>query len=296
MEEELMAKAEEQLLKEKLEKEKQLQFIQLQPLLEEYDFRLTLEETWILREREMFWWGNEDIECILELAKMLKFFNLCGEGNRYKIKSAILNDEINKIKGWSDEIEFKSDGVYRIIYNELAKKLTIFYDYNILNLDEEEDCSDDLDKNEDLCEFQSEFERTYGELCFFSNEELDVIIEEYEFRKRISPDEYGFMSKFKGTSSARLGKIASMICCEFNDKRDFREATKVKQYSFVYDLFVLYGLISVKDGCVNGFSGYVGKEKYQCVKNWIYAYKTFKQKVESFVKERIDKQCINSQK
>ena len=47
-----MAKMEEQLLKEKLEQEKLLQFIQLQPLLEEYDFRLTLEETWILRERE----------------------------------------------------------------------------------------------------------------------------------------------------------------------------------------------------------------------------------------------------
>ena len=290
MEEDLMAKMEEQLLKEKLEQEKLLQFIQLQPLLEEYDFRLTLEETWILREREMCWWGNEDIECILELAKMLKFFNLCGEGNEYKIKSTILNDEINKIKGWPEEVGFKSSGVYRLIYNELSQKLATFHDYNIFSSDDE---NDDLEENDDLREFKSDFDRAYGEFSFYSNEELDLIIEEYEYRKKISPDEYGSMGKHKGESSARLGKIASMICRDLDDKGNFGSAKKVKQYSFIYDIFVLYGLIS--DECGEGYKGYIGKEKYQCVKNWINAYKTFKQKKEPKIKERMDKLYIDSQ-
>ena len=290
MEEDLMAKMEEQLLKEKLEQEKLLQFIQLQPLLEEYDFRLTLEETWILREREMCWWGNEDIECILELAKILKFFCLFGEGNEYKIKSTILNDEINKIKGWPEEVGFKSSGVYRLIYNELSQKLATFHDYNIFSSDDE---NDDLEENDDLREFKSDFDRTYGEFSFYSNEELDLIIEEYEYRKKISPDEYGSMGKHRGESSARLGKFASMICRDLDDKGNFGSAKKVKQYSFIYDIFVLYGLIS--DECGEGYKGYIGKEKYQCVKNWINAYKTFKQKIEPKIKERMDKLDIDSQ-
>ena len=43
----------------------------------ENDFQIDIPyDTCILRQREMFWWGNEDVECILELAKILKFFNL----------------------------------------------------------------------------------------------------------------------------------------------------------------------------------------------------------------------------
>jgi hypothetical protein len=290
MEKILMTEQEEQKLIEESKKDVQQHMETLQPLLDEYEFTLALDDIYILREREMYWWGNEDIECILELAKILKFFNLCGEGNEYGIKSTILNNEANKIKGWPEEVRFKSPGVYRLIYNELSQKLAIFYDYNIFSSDNE---NDDLEENDDMCEFKSDFECTYGELCFFSNEELDIIIEEYEYRKKISPDEYGFMGKHKGESSARLGKIASMICRDLNDKGNFGSAKKVKQYSFIYDVFVLYGLIS--DECGKGHNGYIGKEKYQCVKNWINAYKTFKQKIEPYIKERMDKLGIDSQ-
>ncbi len=288
MEKMLMTEQEEQRLIEEYKKEVQLQMETLQPLLDEYEFTLAPYDTCILRQREMFWWGNEDVECILELAKILKFFNLCGEGNEYKIKSTILDDESGKIKGWPEEVGFKSPGIYRLIYNELSQKLAIFYDYNILKSNDE---NDDLEENDDLCEFKSDFGRTYGELCFYSNEELDAIIEEYEFRKKISPDDYGSMGKHKRESSARLGNIASMICRDLNDKGNFGSAKKVKQYSFIYDVFVLYGLIS--DGCGKGHKGYIGKEKYQNVKNWVKAYKTFKQKVEPLIKERMYKLGMN---
>lgn len=43
----------------------------------------------------------------------------------------------------------------------------------------------------------------------------------------------------------------------------------VKEYSFVYDVCVLKGLVNYIG---DGFSGVVGKEKYDAVKSWIKTY------------------------
>ena len=231
----------------------------LQLLLDEYGFGFTQNDSWVLRDVETFWCGNEDVKCILEIAKVLKFLNLCGEGNTYEIKSTIINEDTGKLKGWTEKVGFKSAGVYRILYNELMDRLGWFYDYNIFNsvVKDFEDF-----EVEDKCMLKSENDLIYGDLNVIPNETLDVIIREYS--KRL---------ECKTVGNARLGRIANIIYNNLKEKDGYRTATYVKQYSFIYDLFVLYGKVS--DSCGKGFMSGVGREKYQNVKNWITAYKTF---------------------
>lgn len=237
----------------------------LQVLLDEYGFCFTQNDSWVLRYVETFWYGNEDVKCILEIAKVIKFLNLCGEGNAYEIKSTIINEETGKLKGWTEKVNFNSAGVYRILYNELVDNLVLLYDYNIFNskIKDFEDI-EDIEVGND-CMHKSEIDLMYGDLNVIPNETLDVIIREYDKR-----------SKHKTTGNARLGRIANNIYNSLKENNGYRTATYVKQYSFIYDLFVLYGKVS--DSCGKGFRGGIGREKYQNVKNWITAYKTFVQR------------------
>lgn len=239
----------------------------LQVLLDEYGFNFTQNDSWVLRDVETFWYGNEDVKCILELAKFLKFLNLCGEGNAYKIKSTITNEETGKLKGWTEKVDFNSAEVYRIIYNELSNQLSLLYDYNIFN-SEVEEFNEDKEAND--CKLKSGIDLLYGELDFIPNKTLDIIISEYDKR-----------SAYRTAGNAKLGRLAYKIYNILKENDSYRTATYVKQYSFIYDLFVLYDKVS--DSYGKGFRSDTGREKYQNVKNWITAYKTFIKRFEDSV-------------
>lgn len=194
----------------------------LQLLLDEYGFGFTQNDSWVLRDVETFWCGNEDVKCIFEIAKVLKFLNLCGEGNAYEIKSTIINEDTGKLKGWTEKVDFKSAGVYRILYNELMDRLGWLYDYNIFNsvVKDFEDFEDF--EVEDKCMLKSENDLIYGDLNVIPNETLDVIIREYS--KRL---------ECKTVGNARLGRIAYIIYNNLKEKDGYRTATYVKQYSFM---------------------------------------------------------------
>jgi hypothetical protein len=145
---------------------------------------------------------------------------------------------------------------------ELVDNLVLLYDYNIFNSKIKD--FEDIEVGND-CMHKSEIDLMYGNLNVIPDETLDVIIREYDKR-----------SKHKTTGNARLGRIANNIYNSLKENNGYRTATYVKQYSFIYDLFVLYGKVS--DSCGKGFRGGIGREKYQNVKNWITAYKTFVQR------------------
>lgn len=96
----------------------------------------------------------------------------------------------------------------------------------------------------------------------YSDEILDSIIEK-------GKQEEEYLQKF--SRSRRLGQICHMLHGALSKDIDmvFENVNKTKIYSLIYDVLALTNQVSDKG---KGFSGGIGKEKYQEVKNWINAY------------------------
>ena len=94
----------------------------------------------------------------------------------------------------------------------------------------------------------------------YTDEELDKIIayENYSDAKN---------NAIKG--NGRIGKKCWHWYSKLKEKKSFGGG-KQKEYSFIYDLVVLAELINYIG---DGFSGTIGKEKYDAVRSWITAYK-----------------------
>jgi hypothetical protein len=59
----------------------------------------------------------------------------------------------------------------------------------------------------------------------------------------------------------------------YNKNKGYFGHSKIKEYSYLYDWCVLNNLAN---DIGEGYSGIIGKEKYQQVKNWITAYEKYK--------------------
>jgi hypothetical protein len=96
----------------------------------------------------------------------------------------------------------------------------------------------------------------------YSDEELKQIIE-YEKKK----------AQRKPKGNAYIGKRLYFVYNKFKEAGYFGQS-KQKEYSFLYDWYVLAG---IANDIGEGYSGSIGKEKYQHIKNWITAYEKFKE-------------------
>ena len=101
----------------------------------------------------------------------------------------------------------------------------------------------------------------------YTDEELNNIIE-YEKEKESNQP--------KLTQNGKIGRT----CYSFYKALKLQGIlgnNKTKDYSFIYDILVIRGKVN---DIGKGFSGTIGKEKYQNIRNWINAYLTQSGKTE----------------
>lgn len=227
---------------------------ELQVLLNKYDYQFPKKEFFLLKyihsevKEDTKLWGNK-----LEIAQFVQFLRLCGK-NSYKIISTIQHPQKGKVKGSAESFTFNSsyistpislmaeemlhsvsEGEYEYIFGWNEKPIIEGYSYLFSGL--------------------SDLREPY------SDEELKQIIE-YEKKKAQS----------KPKRNASIGKRLYFVYKKLKEAGYFGQS-KQKEYSFLYDWYVLGG---VANDIGEGYSGNIGKEKYQQVKNWITAYEKYK--------------------
>lgn len=190
-----------------------------------------------------------------ELAEFIKFLRAC-EGSAITLKGIITNPQKNDIKG-TEKITKISDK-YFLSWLELFVNTW---------LEREQD-----EIFQYLFKWESKKPLSYtnkeGEKeddCFFtepySNEEIEEIISFYG--KEIKSYE-------ERTKNGELGRLASKLLSIIEPVK--QEWTQTKLYSFVYDIMKAGGKTGKKAITGKDFSGDIGREKSQQVRNWIKAY------------------------
>lgn len=226
----------------------------LESLLSNYGYQFSRREITLLKCAHYMWeedtklWGNK-----LEIAQFVQFLRLCGE-NSYKITSTIQHPKRGKIKGSTESFTFNGSYVSTPIYLMAEEMLHSVsegeYEY-IFGWDEKPI----IEGYSYLFSGISELRKPY------SDEELHQIIE-YEKKK--------IQRICKG--NAKKGRKLYFVYNKLKEAGHFGNS-KQKEYSFLYDWYVLSGLAN---DIGEGYSGTIGKEKYQQVRNWITAYEKFK--------------------
>ncbi len=225
----------------------------LNDLLREYGYELPKYEYGLLRylpsnkdSHRIMMWDN------LLIAKFVKFLRLCGN-NEYKIVSTIKHPQKGRVEGSVESITFDDNHLY-LHMRALAEQMLHYagegdYEYEF-GWDE-----DRLDDEEEWGCVRIMFEP-------YSDEQLDKILE-YEHTKA---------ERKKGLKgNAFKGKRLYFVYRTFEKAGYFGES-KQKEYSFLYDWCVLAG---VANDIGEGYSGLIGKEKYQQIKNWFTAYEKY---------------------
>ena len=212
-------------------------------LLEEYSYgKLNEEEISRLFKVSLDFNTKQINEEESELAKFLKFIELCGEEGEYKIQSTIKENREGKIKGTKEQITI-SGHIISMFYLFIEREL------NILTKD---------------CCNHAYFRENY-ETCYrhrFSLDELNAIIEDSE-------------RKNKGTYLLSKNENVGLQALSISEELDKFHICKPKEpkrklYSFIYDLFVIRNIVN---NIGRGYKGDIGKEKAEYIRNCIKAYK-----------------------
>jgi hypothetical protein len=227
----------------------------LHNLLNEYGYQFTIKEKFLLDSVMHFERLDnplriEDRE--LEIAQFVKFLRLCGD-NSYKITSTIKHSQQGKLKNSPESFTLEDRYIItaiRLIAEEMLHRVDDgFRDY-CWGWDEKPKTKETLDRFEEFEDFKEPY----------SDEELNQII---EYRK-------GLASK-EPSGNAEKGRTPYYLYNTFREAGFFGHS-KQKEYCFLYDWCVLAGLAN---DIGKGYSGTIGKEKYQQIKNWITAYEKF---------------------
>lgn len=190
-----------------------------------------------------------------ELAIFIKFLNACY-GSQINVRGTIKNPQGKQVKGANMEVSISEDNPFMCDLLYFANTMLEQYQ------DGRYQCEFGWDFKEKI-ELQDVLGRKEEHPFYtkwYAEEELDCIIN-YE-----NEEESRRISKRNG----KLGFIASYMLEILQKVEGFK--TKTKMYSFVYDVMLIGGFVGGK--CIedDGFSGDVGEEKYQEVRNWVTAY------------------------
>ena len=179
-----------------------------------------------------------------QMADFIRFLRSC-RGSKLKILGTITNPYAGQVKGTG--VDFTLSDEHTLYFLHLYMN-TVLYD-----------SQDGFYQYWFDWEDKEYFWEDRGIFQPYTDEELDKIIayENYSDAKN---------NAIKG--NGRIGKKCWHWYSKLKEKKSFGGG-KQKEYSFIYDLVVLEELTNYIG---DGFSGTIGKEKYDKVKNWISAY------------------------
>ena len=191
-----------------------------------------------------------------ELAKLIKFLREC-EGSQITLEGLITKPQGKNIKNTYSTtqiadryfltmfeqlantwLEREQDGVFQYLFNWDFKQPVKY-----INKDGEE-----------------EFDRFFTEP--YSDQEIDQIISYYDSQEK---------ERKKRSISVILGRLANRIISFIEPAT--KEWTQTKLYSFVYDVMLIGKCVGKVAITEEGFSGDIGRDKSQQVRNWIQAFK-----------------------
>lgn len=217
----------------------------------------------------------------MTLAKLIRFFRDCKKNN-IKLSGIIENPSKGQKKGWNECIEVNDETISIQIEAFLEKLLNdhisfmksiyppfseeVKKEYNVTDVYEKVEIKAPLmvyDNNE-----KTSIRINSNYVYPYSDEELEEIIKEDQKQHEI----INRQDMIDAPYNARLGRFLLWFYDMFNAQGIWNNANKMKAYSFLYDWMVIKGITEPKG---KGFSGTIGKEKYDVVKNCIKAYTTY---------------------
>lgn len=225
-------------------------------LLNEYGYNFSKKELGLLRyvhsleldESLYDIWDRR-----IEIAQFVKFLRLCGDNN-YKITSTIQHPQQGKRKNTPESIIINSSYITTSISFMAEEMLHLISEgeyENVFKWDEKP-----------TTEAPSYWFSGFSDLREpYSDEELNQIIE-YEKGRAVK----------KPKGNAAKGMRLYFVYNKLLEAGQFGKS-KLKEYSFLFDWYVLAGVVN---DIGKGHSGTIGKEKYQQIRNWIEAYEKFK--------------------
>ena len=181
-----------------------------------------------------------------QMAGFIRFLRSC-RGSKLKISGTITNPYAGQVKGTGVDFTLSDEETLYFLHLYMN---TVLYDSQDGYYQYWFDWGD-----------KEYFWEERGIWQPYTDEELDKIIayENYEEAKN---------NAVKG--NGKIGRLCYNWYSRLKEKKSFGGG-KQKEYSFIYDLLVLAERTNYRG---DGFSGTIGREKYQDVKNWIAAYKT----------------------
>ena len=258
--------------------------IKLQGLLEEYGYKFDKKEISYLRHdlnpinNTPSYVDMERGVVRLEIAKFLLHLDLCGE-NEYKIDSKIKYEQEGMPKGVNKKFTFKTTEVWHILRCALQEELWRASYFELakpyLEVRRKVDSMEEV-TYEEL--FLSVGESKLGSRKDFDEIMQDCFNEVYsyeELKKIVEYEEKELLKQCKPNSDASKGKRLYWVYHKFVDVGVFG-GEKTKEYSFLYDWYVACGRAC---DLGKGFSGSIGNDKYQKVKQWIKAYEKHLEKL-----------------
>lgn len=183
----------------------------------------------------------------IQLAKLALLMKSCM-GGKIEISCTISDPQKGEVKGTSKSIEIQSgffnNHFSRFLHTLISQGNEHFYTNHIVGV---------------MGDYKEKY--VYGDFGFmedWTEEELKTIIafEEGDINRKL-------------TYNARLGRRLNFVLDKLNEYNLFEGMSQRKVYSFLYDWCVLNG---ITNDIGEGFSGTLGKEKSDWVKNRLNAF------------------------
>lgn len=199
---------------------------------------------------------------LVELPLLIRFLRTC-EGSAIEMKGTITKPQGRQIKGTEVSVKVTNHSFLKwlemFVNTWLEKEQDGLFQYVFGWKDKEPITwmrTESSGSNTERIEYKDPY---FTE--DYSDEELEKIIQHYNQE-----------SKFikKSTKNGELGFIASKII-EYVQPLS-HEWKQTKLYSFVYDMMLVGKCVGKVAIIEEGFSGDIGREKSQQVRNWIKAY------------------------
>lgn len=226
-----------------------MNFTEFNNLSEKYGYKFSrmdwLEISQPYLKKEV--WLDNVGDCLL-LAKFIKFLRSCGD-NEFKISSTIKEPQKGEVKGSNIVFCFKNHKVTSELQETINNLLVKVADI-------------ESERMKYKANVPMEIRELYAKGSHYTNEEIEQIIK-YEEKHR---------PKKKMTKNVEIG-LSLYDIYMYNKNKGYFGHSKIKEYSYLYDWCVLNNLAN---DIGEGYSGVIGKEKYQQVKNWITAYEKYK--------------------
>jgi hypothetical protein len=220
---------------------------------------IAINSRWGMREQEPE--TSDYIKGYTEMARLMDFLRACG-GKELHISGTISNPQGNEKKGCVRDIYISSQ-----YFKDMLESFvhTLF-----------EKSQEGLFQ----CEFDWEWKKPIKHMWKTTVDGKEVEVEEEDpfFTEPFSCEEIKkindyFDEKEKKqfrTINGKKGRIVNRIKKSVSQYVTDMNTTKL--YSFIYDVMLTAGITS-KDGYIGeGFSGDIGREKSQHIRNWLKAY------------------------